>query len=395
MSLLPGDRHFPAEVVFPVAMTLPRATRILLAAAATSAAVGATATTSNAAVVKGLQDQQMTASPFADQLLQPFFTDAKAAKVGMLRFNTSWNGKNAQPDPAQLARIRTALTTARANGIGTAVISPNISPDAGDTFNPRGKGKGPTAASKVKSAAYTTYIRSVATALKGTGVQLYYAPINEPNWYNHLPKRGGAALYRKLHNIAYTEIKKIDGGAKILFGELLPYDRALSKNYPNGQSTDAGTFTREVLGLTSKWKAKGSTKTYKVKADGVSLHTYDFKADPRKKRKDRDDWTQGNLGYAKSDLRKAARTKRISSSAAGRIYLTEFAYKTSGSDKISTSKAKTYLKRAWDIAKKQKVRSFVWYQLRDPQSTSESWQSGLKTRDGGDRSTWSTFRGLK
>ncbi len=360
-------------------------------AAAASSAVVAIPATADAKTVKGLQDQEMTVN--YPNLTGAFYTDATAAKVGMLRFNTSWDGKASAPDAGQVARIKAAIQQGVQNGISSVEISPNISGDK--SFNPRGKGKGPTAASKVSSRAYTTYIRTLAESLKDSGAQLYYAPINEPNWYQHLPKRGGAALYRKLHSIAYTQVKAVSKQNKVLFGELLPYDRPLSKNYPNGQSTDAGTFTREVLGLNSRWKGTGKTKTYTVKADGVALHTYDFKTDPRKKRKDRDDWTQGNLSYAKSDLKKAAKTKRLPSKAASAIYLTEFAYKTTGSDKISTSKAKTYLKRAWDIAKKQKVRSFIWYQLRDPQSAGESWQSGLKTRDGGTRSTWTTFRGLK
>jgi hypothetical protein len=371
-------------------MTRNRAT-LALATAATSAIVLLPAGAANAKVVKGLQDQEMTVNN--PSLAGTFFADAKTAKVGMLRFNTRWDGKTTSPDGGQVAQIRAAIEQGVANGIKSVVVSPNISGD--ESFNPRGNKKGPTAASKISSSAYKTYIQTLAASLKGTGATIFYAPVNEPNWYRHIPKRGGAALYRKLHNIAYTEVKKVDPSAKILFGELLPYERARSRNFPNGQSVDAGTFTREVLGLTSSWKAKGSSKTYTVKADGVSLHTYDFKADPRKKRADRDDWTQGNLSYAKADLKKAGKTKRLSSTAASRIYLTEFAYKTAGNDKLSTSKSASYLKSAWAIAKKQKVRSFVWYQLRDPAASGEQWKSGLKTKSGGTRSTWTAFRGLK
>lgn len=181
----------------------------------------------------------------------------------------------------------------------------------------------------------------------------------------------------------------------MLFGELLPYARPLSKNYPHGQSQNPGAFVREVLGLNKNWKARGKSKTYTVKADGVSLHTYDFKANPRKKRSNRDQWTHSNLSYAKADLRKAARTKRLPSKAVSRLYLTEFAYKVSGSDRIPVGRAKSYLKSAWSIAKKQKVKSFLWYQLRDPKSRDELWQSGLKTSSGSSRSTWSVFRGLR
>jgi hypothetical protein len=372
-------------------MTLPRASRLLTATAAASATLLATAGAAGAATVKGLQDQDMTVNH--PELSSSFFTDAKSANVGMSRYNTRWDGKSSTPDVAQVAGIKAAIKAGVQSGITAVEISPNISGD--ESFNPRGKKTGPTAASKVSSTAYTSYIRALATELQGTGAALYYAPINEPNWYRHIPKRGGAALYRKLHNIAYKEIKAVDPHAKVLFGELLPYARALSTNYPGGQSTNAGEFTREVLGLNSKFKGTGSTKSYTVKADGVALHTYDFKASPTKKRKNRDEWTQANLGYAKSDLKKAAKTKRISSKAAGAIYLTEFAYKTTGSDELSESKATTYLKSAWTIAKKQKVRAFLWYQLRDPQDTGESWQSGLKTRDGGTRTTWTAFQGLK
>jgi hypothetical protein len=372
-------------------------TRIRTTAAVATTAAAALALTpaspASAAVVKGLQDQQMTVNE--PGLTPAFLAAAQEAKVGLVRFNTRWDGKSSAPDPAQVAAIRAFAQQATAAGSGVTAIevSPNVSGDA--SFNPRGRKKGPTAASKISVTAYRSYIRTLAEGLRDLPVARYYAPLNEPNWFRHIPKRGAGTVYRKIHNTAYDQIKAVDPSAKVLFGELLPYDRPLSRNYPHGQSSSAGDFVREVLGLDSKWRAKGRSSTYKVKADGVSLHTYDFKADPRKRRSDRDDWTQANLGYAKADLRKAARTKRISSTAASRIYLTEFAYKTSGSDKLSTSKAATYLKRAWAIAEKYKVRSFLWYQLRDPTAAGESWKSGLQTSTGGSRRTWTTFRGLR
>jgi len=370
--------------------TRTRTTTALAASAAALALIPAGG--ASAAVVKGLQDQEMTVNN--PTLTGAFLSAAQEAKVGFVRFNTRWDGKSTVVDPGQVAAIKAFAQQAPSRGVTAIEIAPNVSGD--ESFNPRRK-KGPTAASKIDVSAYRVYIRSLADQLKAIPVARYYAPLNEPNWYRHIPKRGAGTVYRKLHNTAYEQIKAVDPKAKVLFGELLPYERAKSKSYPYGQSSDAGTFVREVLGLKSNWKAKGGTKTssYRVKADGVALHTYDFKADPRKKRKDRDDWTQANLGYAKSDLRKAARTKRLPSAAASRIYLTEFAYKTAGSDKISTSRASTYLKRAWSIAKKYKVRTFLWYQLRDPSSSDEIWQSGLQTRDGGSRKTWTTFRGLR
>ncbi len=369
-----------------------RSRSITTTAGAALAAAALLPAAASAAPVKGLQDQEMTVN--RPELTSAYFTAAKEAKVGFTRFNIRWDGKSRVPDAGQLQAIKAFAAQAPAHGITAIQIAPNVSGDA--SFNPRRK-KGPTAASKISVSAYKSYIRAVALELKDMPVARFYAPLNEPNWFRHIPARGAGTVYRKIHNTAWSQIKRVDPKAKILFGELLPYERAKSKNYPYGQSTDAGTFVREVLGLDSKWRAKRGTKrsTYTVKADGVSLHTYDFKANPNKKRKDRDDWTQANLGYAKADLARAARTKRISSSAAKRIYLTEFAYKTKGSDKISTSKASTYLKRAWTIAKRYKVRTFLWYQLRDPTSTDEIWQSGLQSSAGASRKTWTTFRGLR
>jgi len=372
-------------------MTRTRASFALVTVAA-AAAVALPASPASAAPAKGLQDQEMTVNH--PDLRIKFLEDAKAANVTFLRFNTRWNGKSGLPDRSQLDAIRDTIALAPSYGIEQVLIAPTVT--GGTSFNPKGKKRGPTAASKISLSAYKTYIRAVANSFEDLpNIEMLYAPLNEPNWYRHIPKRGGATMYRRLHNAAYDEIKKIDSDAKILFGELAPYARPLSKNFPNGQSTDPGDFVREVLGLDSKWRSKGSRKTYTVKADGVSLHTYDFKADPRKKRKDRDQWTQANLGYAKADLRKAARTKRLPSKAVSNLHITEFAYKTAGSDRIPVTRARTYLTRAWSIAKKQKVKSFVWYQLRDPQSRDVLWQSGLKTKSGSSRSTWSTFRTMR
>jgi hypothetical protein len=368
-------------------------TRTALALAATATAVALVpATGANAAMLKGLQDQEMTVNTPA---LTPAFLDAsETAGVQMVRFNTRWDGKSSVPDPQQVNAIRNVVLQAdgRNSGISAIEVVPTVT--GGDSFNPKGKKPGPAASKKISVKAYSAYVQALASALRDLPVDRFYSALNEPNWFRHIPKRGGAAVYRQLHNTAYTQIKRIDPEAKVLFGELLPYARPLSKTYPNGQSVSAGSFVRDVLGLDKNWKAKGSSKSFTVKADGVSLHTYDFKANPAKKRTNRDDWTQGNLGSAKADLKKATKTKRLPSKAVSNLYLTEFAYKTSGPDKIPAGTARTYLKSAWSIAKKQKAKSFLWYQLRDTKS-SETWQSGLQTRSGDPRVTWTAFSTLR
>lgn len=168
-------------------MRLPRTGRLLVAATASSTLL--LAGPADAAPVKGLQDQEMTVN--VPSLTGAFYADAKAARVGMLRFNTSWDGQATAPDAGQVARIRAAIQHGVAQGIRTVGISPNISGDA--SFTPRGRKRGPTAASKVSSRSYTTYIRTLAESLDGTGARLYYAPINEPNWYRHIPERGAGS----------------------------------------------------------------------------------------------------------------------------------------------------------------------------------------------------------
>jgi hypothetical protein len=370
---------------------MPR-NRTVLALATTAAVALVPATGAGAATLKGLQDQEMTVNTPA---LTPAFLDAsQTARVQMVRFNTRWDGKSSTPDRQQIDAIRNVVLQADQRGSQISAIEVVPTVTGGDSFNPKGKKPGPTAASKISVKAYSAYVQALASALDDLPVDRFYSALNEPNWFRHIPKRGAAALYRRLHNTAYTQIKRIDPEAKVLFGELLPYARPLSKTYPNGQSVNAGSFVRDVLGLDKNWKPKGSSKTYTVKADGVSLHTYDFKANPAKKRANRDDWTQGNLSYAKSALRKAAKTKRLPSKAVSNLYLTEFAYKTSGPDRIPAGTARTYLRSAWSIAKKQKAKSFIWYQLRDPKS-SETWQSGLQTRSGDPRVTWGAFSALR
>ncbi|MCK9249558.1 MAG: hypothetical protein M0P31_11380 [Solirubrobacteraceae bacterium] len=376
-------------------MTRARATTALVL---TTLAAGALPATSTAAPVKGLQDADMAFNH--PQLQDEFLLRATEAKVRLTRFNPRWDGRSRVPDAGQIAQLKAFAAKAVATGssIKDVEIAPYI--PGGESFNPRRTRKGPTAGSKISRSAYRAWLDALTKELKDLPLRKFYTAINEPNWYSAIPRRGGATMYRNLHNDAYRIVKKNDPKAKVLFGELAPFARKASKNYPVGRATDPGDFVREVLGLDSKWRAKRGTKRSKftIKADGVALHTYDFKANPSKRLKDRDKWTQANLSYAKSDLRKAARTKRISSSAVKRIYLTEFAYKTRNApaaDRLSESRAASYLKSAWKIAKKQGVRSFLWYQLRDPQNDAETWQSGLLPREGDGGRLWTTFRGLK
>ena len=96
-----------------------------MATAASAAVVAVPATSASAAPVKGLQDQDMTVNN--PQLSSSFFADAKAAKVGMARYNVRWDGKSSTPDPGQVALVRNAIQQGAANGIQTVTVAPSLS----------------------------------------------------------------------------------------------------------------------------------------------------------------------------------------------------------------------------------------------------------------------------
>ena len=99
-----------------------------MATAASAAVVAVPATSASAAPVKGLQDQDMTVNN--PQLSSSFFTDAKAAKVGMARYNVRWDGRSSAPDAGQVALVRNAIQQGAANGIQTVTLVGN--PTGGD-----------------------------------------------------------------------------------------------------------------------------------------------------------------------------------------------------------------------------------------------------------------------
>lgn len=360
-------------------MTSPT-TKRLSATALLAASLLAVPAAADAAPLKGLQDDPMILSDNT-ATRAAFWADAKDAKVRTVRVLAKWDGKATAIDAAQLDRLRRAATEGRAVGAKLLVGS----------YAAIGRGK--KSGYKVPAAtqtAYVTFMQSVAAGLADIPLSGYLS-FNEPNYKTAWPT--GATNARRwvtLNNRVYKAIKRVDRDGKVLIGEPSPNVRS------SFGSVNPGAFFRTALCLNSSYKASSSSGSCKTKllGDGFTIHTYDFSRSPTKAVANKDQWVHGNLKTTIEQIKKLARSGRLSSAAARNIHITEFAYRTEGKFKTSDSRAASYLKAAWKTAKKYKVKSFVWYQLRDPAGSSD-WKSGLKTADGGTRKTWTAFRGLK
>ena len=113
--------------------------RTVLALAATAATVALVpATGANAALLKGLQDQEMTVNT---PVLAPAFLEAsETAGVQMVRFNTRWDGKSSTPDRQQIDAIRNLVLAADASD-STKLTANTPSPGtAASTASPTGPG---------------------------------------------------------------------------------------------------------------------------------------------------------------------------------------------------------------------------------------------------------------
>jgi hypothetical protein len=329
------------------------------------------------ATTKGLQDNMILSDDPA--LRQSFFTDAKASRSRTVRVLVNWDEKTTTAPADQIARIRRAATEGRGYGVKLLVGS----------YVTMGRGK--RAGAKVSSTTQSNYVLFMGDiAEKLADLPLAgYLTFNEPNYRTAWPTRQEKA-WVKLSNRVYKQIKKMDRGAKVLVGEAAPNTRS------GDASTNPGAFFRTALYLDSSFRSTSRSKAARTKllGDGFTLHTYDFQRSPTKATSATDQWTHGNLRTTVAQIKRLARAGRLSGTAARNIHITEFAYRTEGRYKTPTSRAASYLRSAFSLAKRSGIKTFIWYQLRDPKGRSD-WKSGLKTSSGGTRRTWTVFRGLR
>jgi hypothetical protein len=179
-----------------------------------------------------------------------------------------------------------------------------------------------------------------------------------------------ARIYRALYQAAYTAIKQADPGVKVWVGETNPYVNRRK------QSTAPLAFIRQMVCADAVVK-KGCTGT--LRADGYAHHPYAFDRAPSKPFPGRDNATLGSLGQLRKQL-KAVRS-RLQIAGAG-IYLTEFAYYSSGAGALPKKTRAAYTRAAYELAlKAPQVRQLVHYQIVDPPK-SILWRSGLVSDSG-------------
>lgn len=356
---------------------MSRNTSRVVAAGLASLSLLAVPAAADAAPTKGLQDNAILSDDPA--LRASFFADAKASRSRTVRVLVNWDERSTTAPADQIARIRRAAVEGRAAKVRLLVGS----------YVTMGRGK--RAGSKVSATTqsrYVLFMGDIADQLKDLPLAGYLT-FNEPNYKTAWPTRQERAWVR-LSNRVYKQIKKQDRGAKVLVGEAAPNTRS------GDASTNPGAFFRKALYLNSSFRPTSRSKAARTKllGDGFTLHTYDFSRSPTKATSAKDQWTHGNLRTTVSQIKSLARAGRLSSTAARNIHITEFAYRTEGKFKTPTSRAASYLKSAFSLAKRSGIKTFIWYQLRDPKGRSD-WKSGLKTSDGKSRRTWTVFRRLR
>ena len=128
-----------------------------------------------------------------------------------------------------------------------------------------------------------------------------------------------------------------------------------------------------------------------LRADGYAHHPYSFDRRAGAARPGADNVTLATLGRLSKQLRKLRGRLR----GGGSLYLTEFAYYSSGPNQMPALKRAAWTAReAFELAlKTPKVRQLLYYQLVDP-AESFSWRTGLITSRGSRHPAYDALRGF-
>ncbi|WP_320669189.1 hypothetical protein [Patulibacter defluvii] len=334
-----------------------------------------------AALDKGLQDDAMLHSP-DPKVREAFWRDVRAAGVRSVRTLVRWEGAHRRVDPAVLAVLRQAGQDARQAGARLMV----------GVYAPLARHH--PVSWRMSAGGYRRYrdfMRSLAAGLREGEVPLAAVmTFNEPNFRSMWPQRR-ASDWVRLSNLGYAALKRELPDVPVLVGD------TSSQASAGGGSTMPGAFLRRALCVDAGGRSLRPTASCRtrLRADGFAIHAYDFlRPDPRTPVADRDEWTIGNLAAVGRQLRALARAGRITPAAARNLHVTEYALRTSGARDIPRAAAARYLRSAWAAARRAGVRTFVWYQLRDP-AGDHRWTSGLRGTHGTARPAWDAFRRLR
>jgi len=210
-----------------------------------------------------------------------------------------------------------------------------------------------------------------------------YSVWNEPNWHGWLRpekmcRRGrctktAAGRYRALYVAAHAAIKRADVAAQVWIGETSPNLRKGRSGAP--LSTAPLKFLREMTcrdGIVTGCRGT-------LKADGYAHHPYEFGHAPKWRDPNPDNVSMGTLSRMRSALSSLSRARALRYSRRGTmpVYLTEFAYFTSGPRALDPARRASYTRQAFALALAAPgVKQLLYYQLLDPPA-GVSWRSGL------------------
>jgi hypothetical protein len=212
---------------------------------------------------------------------------------------------------------------------------------------------------------YRKFVTAAVSAFAGRVTR--WSIWNEPNWKSQLgPQKRAASVYRGLYRAAYATITKLQPGAQILIGELMP-------GANRTHSIPALKFLRRLA-------------TVKLRADGFALHPYNFARAPKSARNPNPDIVEmGSLSRLEKALDALSRRGLLRTRRGGRmpLYLTEFGYHTAGPVAVSSSTHARWMTDAYKIAKRDpRVRQLLQYQVIDPWPKSVVWRSAVCRKDG-------------
>lgn len=178
-----------------------------------------------------------------------------------------------------------------------------------------------------------------------------------------------ARVYRGLYVAGYAAVKAAAPSMPVWMGETNPYVNRRK------QSTAPLAWLRQVA--CADGVVKGCTGI--LRADGYAHHPYAFDRAPSHSRAGRDNVTIATLGKLSKQLKKLRSRITI---GGGSIYLTEFAYYSSGPNAKPAKKRAAWTRKAFEIAlKAPKVRQLLYFQLIDGPVTS-TWRTGLISASG-------------
>ena len=192
---------------------------------------------------------------------------------------------------------------------------------------------------------------------------------NEPNWRGYLPRRAPERRYRRLFRAGAAAIREVTPDARVLIGELAPMGRMEAAIPPL-------RFLRGVL-------RPGRSP---LVADGLALHPYTLRWNPRYPGPSADDVTTGSLARATRFVRSAARRGTLRTPAGGALplYLTEYGWHAD-SRRIPERLRARYLRTGLELARAAGARQVIWYQLAGPPRVSGGhriWDTALLDFDG-------------